>query len=343
MLLTIGCGTGDLEEVLLPPAGEPLVIVATAADDYSVGTLSAVSLNDWTIYGDIATVSGDPVVQAGAEHVYQINRLGTDTIRVYDPEDWTRPIEEFSVGGGANPHSVVECGEELWVSLYEESALGRYRDGMRVDQISVAAFADADGIPESSDMARVGDRVYVAFQRLNRNQGWAPESTGRVASYDCETGAVLQSFEVGANPRLIIGSDESVWTVSAEAGIQRIDPVNDTVEDVFTEFSGHVASHLAMGENGRGLLITRGANYEEYAVSCVEVEASNINRLLTVTNYLPDVQVHQGQGWVAARRSFVDESTLGGLMVVDLESCTLLTDPAWLQTPLDPVSIAFTP
>ena len=68
-----------------------------------------------------------------------------------------------------------------------------------------------------------------------------------------------------------------------------------------------------------------------------------MERVLETSSYLADVVAYQGRAWVAARRSWIDASALGGLMEWDIQTCEQLTQEQWISTGLDPVSLAVLP
>ena len=72
LFLLVGCQTA-VDTVDIPTNN--VMVVATAADDFSTGALSVVSLDDAQVYGPITAVSGDPVVQVNDGSVVQILSL----------------------------------------------------------------------------------------------------------------------------------------------------------------------------------------------------------------------------------------------------------------------------
>ena len=97
----------------------------------------------------------------------------------------------------------------------------------------------------------------------------------------------------------------------------------------------------AIREDGVGLVVARAADYSKYALYCIADDSAVL--ALETTSYLPDVQRVGSQVWVAARRSWIDASSLGGLMVWDIDQCREVTEGNWLSLGLEPVSIGFVP
>jgi hypothetical protein len=53
--------------------------------------------------------------------------------------------------------------------------------------VSLAAFDDPDGLPEAADMVLVGNRAFVAVQRLDRDAGFTAAHPSFLAVIDCTT------------------------------------------------------------------------------------------------------------------------------------------------------------
>jgi DNA-binding beta-propeller fold protein YncE len=79
------------------------------------------------------------------------------------------------------------------VSLYDRQALlvCNPETGATLDTISLAAFADGDHLPEMARLALIGNHLFVAVQRLDRLNGYAPTAYSLVIVIDTETNTVL--------------------------------------------------------------------------------------------------------------------------------------------------------
>ena len=287
-------------------------------------------------------MSGDPVVTYLEPHIAQINRLGTDTIRIYDPNTWGAPLLEFSVGSGANPHAVIACNDELWASLYGRAHIGRYIDGERVGEIDLSAFADDDGIPEASDMIRIGDDVYVVLQRLNRNDRWTADPNGRVVHLSCTDKSIVDVWDVGPNPRLSASAETHVWVTPDSGPFHRFESTTQIVDTVSFDFGTYTPKQTAWSSETNGMTI----GYEEglgFSLFCLNTELGETTLAYETAHYLTDIRRVGAKIWVSARRSWLDTTALGGLMVWDAETCTQETPDDWIRTELDPVSITWIP
>ena len=129
----------------------------------------------WTVSGDLAVTPGDAV---GREHdglLYVVGRGGASVLQIYDPTAGLALVREFSLGVGRNPQDIAfDTQGRAFVSCYDQAVLLRVdvNAGIVAQTYSTAAFADADGLPETAWMLARGDRLFIACQRLNRPGGY---------------------------------------------------------------------------------------------------------------------------------------------------------------------------
>jgi len=197
----------------------------------------------WTVSADLATIPGDA---AGRHHdglVYIVGRGGSGVLQVYDPAQGFALVHEFSLGANRNPQDIAfDKAGEAYVPCYDTAEL------LRVDvanetvlaSYSTAAFADADGLPETAWCAADGDRLYIACQKLDRNNWYGPSGPGAILVFDMAaeqwvdldpgTAGVQPIALQGANPytRLVLdGTTLAVgcdgWFGAADGGIERVD------------------------------------------------------------------------------------------------------------------------
>ena len=126
--------------------------------------------------------------------IYVVNRLGQDNILVLDAMDLRTPLNQFSVGNGTNPHDIeIVAPDKAYVTRYDDATLlvVNPQSGDPLGEIDLSAFADADGLPEVSQIVRVGDRLYLSCQRLDRNGGWGPADQSFLIVIDIATDAII--------------------------------------------------------------------------------------------------------------------------------------------------------
>ena len=163
--------------------------------DFSTGSLSSLQLDpDFDPTLDVADLCADAVARSYGGLFYVVNR-DCGNIQVLDPEDSFAVVREFSVGSNSNPQDIAfVSATRAYVSRYEDEWLLEVNpaSGAIVDSISLAEFADADGVPEMHRMHIDGDELYVQIQRLNRLDGsFEPVPPSWLAVVDVTTNAVL--------------------------------------------------------------------------------------------------------------------------------------------------------
>jgi DNA-binding beta-propeller fold protein YncE len=188
-------------------------------------------------------VHRDAVVRTFDGLIYVVNRLFADNIQVLDPADALRTRWQCSTGNGSNPHDIAFASRhKAYVSLFEESELLIVNPAPRPDcrdfvqgRIDLSPLADADGIPDMDQMAVVGDRLYVALQRLDLDSVLRlPAGKGAIAVIDTTRDELLGSIELnGENPfaatKGLTVRDGAIWVAEAgrfnsmDGGLERVD------------------------------------------------------------------------------------------------------------------------
>ena len=214
--------------------------------DFSTGSFSAVNLATKAPACDVASVFEDAGLRYHAGRVYVVNRLGADNIQELDPVTYATLLQ-FSVGNGANPHDIAFASPtKAYVTRYETTDLWivNPQTGAKTGSISLAAFADADGIPEMDREQMVGPLLFVSLQRVNRNAGFTPTDSALVAVVDTRADTVVDcdpalpgtqaillphtnpvtAFQFDpATSRLLIGCAGNYGVL--DGGVDRVDPV----------------------------------------------------------------------------------------------------------------------
>ncbi|MBT7311059.1 hypothetical protein HN843_04810, partial [bacterium] len=145
--------------------------MALTTDFSSTGGVTSIQSNaPWNADIDVTQVSGDAVSRWHDGLYYVVNRTDSN-IQVIDPSDWST-VMQVSVGVGKNPQDIAFAPNgTVWVSCYDATELLQLDPVTlaTVQSYSTAEFADADGLPETSWITRVNDRLYICNQRLDRN------------------------------------------------------------------------------------------------------------------------------------------------------------------------------
>lgn len=320
-------------------------VMSTVSEDYAVGALATVSLEDWSIQDAIADISGDPVVSASGGYVLQLDRLGVDTVRVYAPDRFREPLVELALDSGANPHDARLCGGELFVSQYgrPELAVFDLELGLRLGKVDLSPWDDGDGSPEASRMVSgpEGD-LYVGLHMLDREADWA-SAGGAVLRIDCAQREVVDSWELASPDVYADPSDPSVVWIYAQAdGIYRLDAESG-------ELSERRLSHEALGASVQGLAIageqavlaTVSASWE-YAIGCADLAAGVYSEVESSAAFLYGVSANDRQeAWISARTHWENLSAPTGAIIYDIPSCSSRTGSLPLSPELAPTDVAF--
>jgi hypothetical protein len=308
---------------------------------------------DTPVHADavLRTVGGRPVV---------VNRFLGDNVQVLDPARGFATRLQCSTGVGSNPHDIVAVAPdkayvtrygraELWVVDPSASSCDRFRRGA----IDLSAFADADGLPEMSQMVLAEGRVFVSVQRLDRTRGFAPTGPSRLVVIDPASDTVLESIRLtGANAfgdasgiarepgsgRLVVGTPGDIYRVG-DGGLERVDPVTLTAEGRFfvTEdtLGGNVTDFVLVSP-GKAYAVVQTGDLRNRLVAFDPGGATPPREVLVREGFLPDIVLGpDGLLWVADM-----SQPAPGLRRVDPQTDRLLP-PRVIDLGLPPFSIGF--
>lgn len=195
----------------------------------------------------------DSVVRTHGGLVYVINRLYADNIQVIDPARGYGTLRQCSTGNGTNPHDIVFVDDhKAYVTVFEKPTLlivnpaaqANCRDFLR-GTISLASLADRDGNPDMDQMAIVGNRLYVALERLDiRTLLRTPAEKAVLAVIDTTTDKLVGSIPLsGKNPfsatKGLPVRDGAIYVAQAglfgvmDGGIERVNLATQRAEGFF--------------------------------------------------------------------------------------------------------------
>ena len=290
--------------------------------------------------------------------IYVVNRLGQDNILVLDAMDLRTPLNQFSVGNGTNPHDIeIVAPDKAYVTRYDDATLlvVNPQSGDPLGEIDLSAFADADGLPEVSQIVRVGDRLYLSCQRLDRNGGWGPADQSFLIVIDIATDAIIDIDPAAAgvqgillsstNPNeLAVIGDQIVVGVVAGFG-DRAGGV-EIVDTRSNRSLGLVVSEENLGGDITGMVMVNASR--GYAIVSDENFANSVKSfdLLTGTvsaplenisgGYIPSLATDGVRLIVADRGSF-DNPDAAGLKIYDAADGDFIAGP--INTGLPPSAI----
>lgn len=255
------------------------------ATDFSSGSIAAIAFGPpRTVAPTLATVSSDAVLRYFDGLLYVVNRFGFDNIQVLDPASGYTTVREFSVGNGSNPHDIAFVSRtKAYVTRYGSSDLWivNPQTGAHTGTISLAQFADADGIPEMDRMAVWAGRLFVTVERLDRDNFFLPTDSSQVVVIDPTTDTIVDADPVAPgvqgillpyqNPSTELIVDPAGMLVVGcagapgvmDGGIVRLNPSTLTVAATeITEASlGGDVNDVSVFDAGHGYAVVSDASY----------------------------------------------------------------------------------
>ncbi|MXY84337.1 MAG: T9SS type A sorting domain-containing protein [Gemmatimonadetes bacterium] len=339
----------------LSAAQSDLFVITT---DFSTGSTAFLAANAAEAEVNLLGIHSDAVGHYHDGRIYIVNRLGQDNILVLDAMDLRTPLTQFSVGNGANPHDIeIVTPDRAYVTRYETASLliVNPQDGAELGEIDLSAFADADGLPEVSQIVRVGDRLYLSCQRLDRNSGWGPVDVSYLIVVDLATDTLVdvdpdaegvQGIALSvANPNsmVVIGEQIAVGVVvgfgDRAGGVEIVDTAtNRSLGLVVSEedLGGDITS-LVRADQNRGYAVVADENFAtsvrpfDLPSGTVGVPLENISG-----GFIPNLAVDGDRLIVADRGSFSDPAS-AGLKLYDAATGAFLSGP--IDTGLPPQDI----
>lgn len=276
----------------IPPVSGYFAFVTTT--DFQTGSSSIVTADDsvLTAIKDVASVHSDALVRSFGGYIYILNRQGADNVQVIDPLNGFRTRKQFSVGNGADPEDIVfQNSSRAFVSRYNEDQMWIVNPniGQRTGLIDFSWLADADLVPEMAHMVKVGSRVFVAVQRLDRNTPppFDPTGTSYVAVFDAFTQQFIDADGgtagtqaialTGSNPfgEMVYNSlSGQVWVPEAgffgvkDGGLELINPATLAKSGIVISentLGGDITDVVALDAN-RGAAIISDSNFNTLLV-----------------------------------------------------------------------------
>lgn len=164
--LLAGCSSSPTGPNPSGPTAQSAYVITT---DFTTGGLSAIDLVTRQATNNVASVHSDATLRVFNGLIYVVNRFAADNIQVIDPARGYATVAQFSTGNGSNPQDIAfVSSSKAYVSRYGSADLliVNPSSGRPGGTISLAGFADSDGLPEMAHMAIVGPYLFVACQRL---------------------------------------------------------------------------------------------------------------------------------------------------------------------------------
>jgi hypothetical protein len=255
------------------------------------------------------------------------------------------PLWEVALTSGANGHDVLEADGQLLLTQYDQSTLALIdpSDGSPIGSVDLADEADMDGLPEADTMALVDGRVFVALQRFDRPDSWAPQA-GRLVEVDPVAGVVVGSVEVGLSPRLHARSSDPQTAVVVTGTFGQPDGALSVFDGAFMR---DVVTEQALGADMGAYAETESTGVllgSDFALDgmarlwCIDWATERILEGPIQAAGYADVVTGAGLAWVAVRRGWGGGES-SGVMRINLDTCAM--EGALLHTDLEPFSLAW--
>ncbi|MYC73971.1 MAG: hypothetical protein F4X17_25000, partial [Gemmatimonadetes bacterium] len=336
-------------------AQSDLFVITT---DFSTGSTAFLAANAAEAEVNLLGIHSDAVGYYHDGRVYIVNRLGQDNILVLDAMDLRTPLTQFSVGNGANPHDIeIVAPDKAYVTRYDAASLliVNPQNGAELGQIDLSAFADADGLPEVSQIVRVGDRLYLSCQRLDRDGGWGPVDVSYLIVVDIATDTLVdvdpdaegvQGIALSvANPNSMAVIDEQIAVGvvvgfgDRAGGVEIVDTATNRSLGLAVsegDLGGDITSMVLVDQN-RGYAVVADENFAnsvrpfDLSSGAVDAPLENISG-----GFIPSLAVDGDRLIVADRGSFSDPAS-AGLKFYDVATGAFLRGP--IDTGLPPQDI----
>jgi len=342
------------------PQSSPRIFVTTS--DFTVGMVATISgTPPGTAFIPPVQVSSDTAARAFGSKVYVVNRYTFDNIQALDAANGFQTVIQFSVGNGSNPQDIaVVSDSKAYVSRFQNKSLwvGDPQSGNLSKEIDLSAYADADGIPEAAKMVLVGNRLFVALQRLDSQNYYVPTDKSSLVVINADTDAAVTVIDLAkTNPvtnliynkgdgKIYIGcagAFQSFGYTTPDGGVETISV--DTATDTYTANGtvideatlGGDISALAIVSSTQAYALVSDASFNNYVVRFNPETGLKEATLYTTSAYVPDMAM-DGSGYL-----YLADRTLTnpGVRVWDTATDQPVGGPIW--TGLPPYAFAVMP
>ena len=338
-----------LSQCLVVPAASAQSDLFVLTTDFQTGSTSFVSADAGVpVEKNLLTIHSDAVARYRKGKVYVVNRLGQDNVLILDRSDLSQPVLQFSVGNGSNPQDIAFASDDkAYVSRLNSTGLLIVdpTNGTTLGEIDLSAFADTDGLPEMTQMATVGSRLYVALQRLDRNNGFAPVAPGYIAVIDMETDTLVdvdpdeegtQAWVLAApNPASLIALG-SILYVSETSAFGDVNGGIEILDTTVFSSRGLVVTEAELGGDiswvspvspAKAFAVVLDASFRNVLVP-VNLEDGTVGAPLDGHSggFTISLTV-DGSRLIVPDRGAFDTPELAGLLIYDVDSDELLAGP----------------
>jgi len=273
-------GSSDMESDAHEGAAPlSMATVLVSSSDGLSGGLSMIDLETLEADPLVEVASGDAIGRVWFGKLYVVNRFGSDSVQVHDPDNDLDLVKEFSVGSTTDNAQDICCvsPSKCYVPRLQDSEVlivNPLADDEMSGSVDLSDAAD-DGVPNADACYVANGNLLVALANLDdADPFFSPMSPGAIAVIDSETDEVTAVHETTAhNPAAgfvdepegataLLGSVGD-WSV-LDGGWDRIDldtgePQGIVVSEA--DLGGDVA-HLAVCSTGDAYAIVNRCDEE---------------------------------------------------------------------------------
>ncbi len=233
---------------------EQTAIVVTVASDWSSGAHSVIDVEPEGgprgVQNSLLATISDISVDAFGDCFYRIEKFGaasSHNVTKFAIDAPDTVIWQYSTEGsesGSNPIDLVFVNATKAYLLRYGSTIAwiinpstTSEAGFKTGELDLSAYADSDGIPEMTGGVIAGGKLFILFQRLDRNDrnnSWSPTNDTLVGVFDTASDTEIAQITVPVeNPQTIqyLAANSTIYVAGAGSygfapfgGIATIDP-----------------------------------------------------------------------------------------------------------------------
>ena len=270
--LTALTGSDGVQPSDTTPAAGTYVIVTTS--DYSNGNVAVISADDLSSETDLLSIFSDNIVTCHDGSLYLLERDGADNIIRIDGASVSADavVYQKAIGTSVNIQQIAVISDtKAYVTQLGASSIaiidpssGNVTGSISLDRKPF--IHDGEKVPYMSSAMVIGDKAYIALQRLKTFQGsYGPypdigDSTGMIVVIDTGSDEIVREISLAkgnpasldtCNGYLYVSATGS-WNDQTDGGIEKIDCSTDRNEGVVVaeeDFGGDITTLVMINES----------------------------------------------------------------------------------------------
>lgn len=303
--------------------------VSTASCDFVSGGIGTIDADTFEVIEHYrGRIDADAVIREQRGRLFAINRFGGDNVQELDVDKRYATLWQCSTVAGSNPHDIVLTSDTKgYVSRYDATSVliidpstGPDCANFIVGTIDIAELGDDDGIPEMDQMVVVDGLLFVAIQRLDREDFFRPAGNAALVVIDVATDEIVGTVELEiANPfaessglyydeaagRIYVGGPGTLFTDLDDGGVEVVNPstlMSEGVVATGAQLGGDLTDFVVAGSR-RIFAIVADGDFHASVVEFDTVKRTVVSTLATSEQLLSDIELRQrGHVWLADRK-----------------------------------------